>query len=255
MNKNYVGQFVGVVPPSAFATLGYPKQLLLMFDSLALDLGAVGLSLEDRKIIKDSMVEINWLLKSEMLTLLSGLQASNELRPSEQSIEHARNTLGVSQVTHERFNAYLLRKKGIDAVPIMSPFEDLDIDAEADRDAVIRLTIRSFPVPTDITPWEAIADFRSDKEARGKFWSLKQWINKVGKNGLKNYEVTDELKSLLNEYSKSMNLHKLKNETGVFEVLVTTTASVAEDLVRFKWSSIVKSVFQVHRQGVKLLEG
>ena len=77
MNKNYVGQFVGVVPPSAFATQGYPKQLLLMFDSLALDLGAVGLSVEDRKIIKDSMTEINWLLKSEMLTLLSGLQASN----------------------------------------------------------------------------------------------------------------------------------------------------------------------------------
>ena len=148
----------------------------------------------------------------------------------------------------------MLRKKGIDAVPIMSPFEDLDIDAEADRDAVIRLTIRSFPVPTDVTPWEAIADFRSDKEARDKFWSLKQWINKVGKNGLKNYEVTDELKSLLNEYNQSMNLHKLKNEMGVFEVLVTTTVSVAEDLVRFKWSNVAKSVFQVHKQRVKLLE-
>lgn len=252
MSNNYIGKFVGVIPPRSFATLSYPKQLLLMFDGLAIDLGQNGLDTEDRQIIKDSMSEIGWLSQSGLLTLLSGLHASNEMRPSKEAVERARQAFGSSQVTHERFNAFLLRKKGIDAVPIVNQFEDMDLDANADRDAVIRLTIREFPVPSDITPWEAIQDFKHDKDAQDKYWALRRWVNKTGKCGLKHYEVTDELRGLLNDYEKSMKLHKMKHQTGIFEVVVCTTTGILEDLVKFKWSDAMKAVFDVQRQDVKL---
>ncbi|HFQ5433778.1 TPA: hypothetical protein ACGVBV_004286 [Vibrio vulnificus] len=254
MNNNFVGQFVGVVPAFAFESLAYPKQLLLMFDALAIDLGGNGLNPQERRIIQSQMPEISYLVKEEMLTLLSGLLASNEMTPSQSSILNARKTLTTGLITAERFNAQKLRAKGIDAVPISHPFEDLDIDSEITRDSAIRLTLREFPVPSDSTPWEGIRDFRSDKEATDKFWELKQWMNKAGKSGLKQYEVQDELRGLINEYNKRMSLHKLKQQTGTFEVVVTTTASVAEDLVKFKWSNAIKSIFQVHKQDVKLLE-
>ena len=189
MNKSYVGQFVGVIPPRAFSDLAYPKQLLLMFDSLALDIGHLGLSSTDKQIIEISMGEIGYLAQSGMLTLLSGLLSENELTPSKKSIEKARKLLGGKQVTHERFNAFLLRKKGIDAVPIMNQFEDLDIDQKVDRDTAVRLTIREFPVPSDLTPWEAIIDFRNDEDARKKFWDLKDWMNKIGSCDQKHYEL------------------------------------------------------------------
>ncbi|TAN71216.1 MAG: hypothetical protein EPN17_02175 [Methylobacter sp.] len=254
MINDYIGKFVGVIPPRAFSSLSYPKQLILMFDGLAIDLGQNGLNVEDRQIIQKSMTEIGWMSQSGLLTLLSGLQASNELIPSKKAMEHARQAFGLRQVTHERFNAFLLRKKGIDAVPIMNQFEDMDLDSGTDRDAVIRLTIREFPIPSDLTPWEAIQDFKRDKEAQDKYWSLRKWINKTGKSGLKHYEVTDELRELLNEYDQSMKLHKMKHETGAFEVVVCTTTEILEDLVKFKWSNAVKAVFDIHRQDVNLLE-
>lgn len=254
MIDNYIGKFIGVIPPRAFSSLSYLKQLMLMFDGLAIDLGQGGLNAEDHQIIKKSMAEIGWLSQSGLLTLLSGLQASNESSPSKKAIAHARETFGSRQVTNERFNAFLLRKKGIDAVPIMNQFEDINLDADADRDAVIRLTIREFPIPSDVTPWEAIQDFKHDKQAQDKYWALRQWINKTGKSGLQNYEVMDELRGLLNEYDKSMKLHKMKHQTGAFEVVVCTTTAVLEDLVKFKWSDAMKAVFDIHRQDVKLLE-
>jgi len=254
VNKNYVGQFVGVIPAFAFENLAYPKQLLLMFDSLAIDLGSAGLSPREREIVQAMMPELSYLINEEMLTLLSGLLASNELTPSESSMLNARSTLAAGVVTPERFNAQKLRSKGIDAVPISHPYEDLDIDAEVTRDSAVRLTLREFPIPSDVTPWEGIQEFRCDKEARDRFWELKKWMNKAGKSGLKQYEVQDELRGLINDYNKSMSLHKLKQQTGTFEVVVTTTASVAEDLVKFKWSSAIKSIFQVRKQDIKLLE-
>ncbi|WP_412536993.1 hypothetical protein [Marinobacter sp. MIT932201] len=254
MNKNYVGQFVGVVPALAFENLSYPKQLLLMFDAIAINLGGSGLSPRENEIVREMMPEISYLMKEEMLTLLSGLLASNELIPSESSMLNARQTLDSNVVTPERFNAKKLRSKGIDAVPISNPYEDLDIDSDITRDSAVRLTLREFPVPSDLTPWEGIQEFRADKEARDRFWELKKWMNKAGKSGLKQYEVQDELRGLINDYDKSMSLHKLKQQTGTFEVVVTTTASVAEDLVKFKWSSAIKSIFQVQKQDIKLLE-
>jgi len=254
MNKNYVGQFVGVIPALAFENLAYPKQLLLMFDSLAIDLGMSGFSSKEQEIIRSIMPELSYLMKSELLTLLSGLLATNEIVPTGSSLIHAGQTLTSETVTCERFNAQKLRAMGIDAVPITNPYQDMDIDSDINRDAAIRLTLREFPVPSEITPWESIEEFRQDPEARKNFWELKKWMNKVGKSGLKQYEVHDELRGLINDYDKSMKIHKLKHQTGSFEVVVTTTAQVAEDLVKVKWSDAIKSIFQVHKQNVKLLE-
>jgi hypothetical protein len=221
---------------------------------LAIDIGTNGLSPTERLIVQKQMPEISYLVKEEMLTLLSGLLASNEMTPSKTSVLNARNILVTGEVTPERFNAKKLREKGIDAVPISHPYQDLDVDAEVTRESAVRLTLREFPIPSDSTPWEGIRDFRSDKDARDKFWDLKKWMNNAGKSGLKQYEVQDQLRGLINEYDKSMSLHKLKQQTGTFEVVITTTASVAEDLVKFKWSNAIKAIFQVHKQDIKLLE-
>jgi hypothetical protein len=253
-SQPFIGQFVGIVPPAAFGTLWYPKQLLLMFDRLAIDLGTKGLDSEERSILQAAMPEINSLVQLEMLTLLSGLLASKSDRPSRSELVRARSTIVRGSVTPERLNALELRKKGIDAVPLMRSGFTADADAVADRDAVIRITLREFPAPSDATPWESIQDFRKDQSARDKFWELKRWINKTGKAGLKEYEVMDELGSLMSDYNQCVKLHKMKTQASVLEVLVTTTVGVAEDLVKFKWSSAAKSLFKVGRENIALME-
>lgn len=128
------------------------------------------------------------------------------------------------------------------------------MDSVADRDAVVRLTLCEFPAPSDTTPWESIEDFRRDKDARNKFWDLKRWINKAGKSGLTQYEVADELMGLMNDYTKHFTLHKMKAQVSVLEVLVTTTAEIAENLVKVKWSKAAKSLFKVGKQNIALFE-
>lgn len=206
------------------------------------------------------MPEIKWLLDSGMVTLLSGLMATNAYEPTLAELERARTTLSTSAVTFERLNALALRKKGIDAVALakssdVGSADDIDdIDDIADRDAVVRIALNEFPAPSDATPWESIEDFRRDKEARDKFWALKSWINKTAKAGLKQYEVVDELQSLMNDYAHYLRLHKMKTQVSVLEVLVTTTVGIAEGMVKFKWANAAKSIFKVGKANIALLE-
>jgi hypothetical protein len=51
-----------------------------------------------------------------------------------------------------------------------------------------------------------------------------------------------------------MNIHKMKAQRGILEVLVTTTAEVAENLLRFKVSTAAKAIFAVKDHKLKLLE-
>ncbi|HDY87284.1 MAG TPA: hypothetical protein ENH82_04105 [bacterium] len=254
MNKKFERQFVGVVPISIFDNLSYPKQFLLMFDCLAIDLGIKGLDKVERSTLKSRMPEIQKLIDNEMLTLLSGLMASNEIEPSKSAVLNAQHALATGVITPERFNAQKLRDKGIDAVAITQPYNDAGIDGEVTRDSAIRITLSEFPMPAVDTPWEAIRDFRLDKDAVHNFSKLKVWMNNAGKLGLKEYEIKDELRFLISEYSNSMSIHKLKKSSGTFETVVTATASAIDGFARLNFTDAMKSIFQIHKQDVKLLE-
>jgi len=248
------GQFIGVVPPSAFETLWYPKQLLLMFDCLAIDLGQKGLSSEDRAIMGRSMGEISWLINSQMVTLLSGLLASNSATPTRKELQHARQTLVSSDITFERLNAKKLRDLGIDAVPLTRSNVLNHADAVADRDTVVRLTLLNFPAPSDTTPWESVEEFRRDPDARRKYSQLKKWINETATHGLKQFAVVDELRGLISDYQKHIELHKMKARLGVWEMLVTTPAEIAENLIKFKWAKAAQAPFKAAKQIITLME-
>ena len=79
-------------------------------------------------------------------------------------------------------------------------------------------------------------------------------MNNAAKKGLKQYEILDELRGLVQEYQNNINYHKMKHTHSSLEVAVTTTVSVAEDLVKFKWSDAVKSIFNISKQNIALLQ-
>jgi hypothetical protein len=154
-----------------------------------------------------------------------------------------------------RYTASELRARfGIDAIAVPSVIDVQNADATAGHEAVVRIALSEFPLPDESTPWQNIQDFRRDKGARSQFSRLKQWINRTGKAGLKEYEVADELRELLYEYEYGMKLHKMKAQRGILEVVVTTTAEVAENLLRFKVSNAAKAIFAIKDYKLKLLE-
>jgi len=269
-----LGKFVGVVPAMSFQNVSYLKQLLLMFDRLALDLGTSGMSLVERRILTNASKDIEWLSREQLLTTLAGLAAGSDLGVRraevpvfggsfiEAGIRGGGYLMGRVGGLHRvaagsglRYTASELRAKfGVDAVAVPPNIEVANADAPAGHEAVVRIALSEFPLPPESTPWQNIRDFRSDDGARSQFSRLKQWINRIGKAGLQEYEVSDHLRELLYEYEESMNLHKMKAQRGILEVLVTTTAEVAENLLRFKVSTAAKAIFAVKDHKLKLLE-
>jgi hypothetical protein len=242
-----------------------------MFDRLALDLEDSSTSLVERRILSNAKQDIDWLRRARLLTTVAGLVATGQPRGAEVPVDGEdflapvsggrANLMGrVGGLLHVatqglRYTAAELRQTyGIDAVAVPTGIEVQNADATAGREAVVRLVLNEFPMPSEANPWEKIQSFRSDSKARGQFSRLKQWINGIGKAGLREYEVSDKLHELLFEYEESMNLNRLKTERGKLEVIITTTAEIADSLVRLKLSAAAQAVFAVKEHKMKLLE-
>ncbi len=272
--ENIVGHrnFVGVVPPITFKTLGYPKQLLLMFDKIAVDL-TNNLTDYEHKIITSARPEIDWLSSAGMLTTLSGMIASEnpEINKNEVQIKNdfllpRRLAIDLNKFAKTSLQAYngmndmrviaakLRELKNIDAVAVGSADTPIILDRKADRDDVIKITLGQFPIPSDITPWENIVSFKKEERTTEQFYRLKNWINKTGREGLRSYEVIDELKGLLMNYEQGMKHYEMEANLGVLEVIVKTTADIAEGIARFKFSKVVEPFFRATHKRTKLLE-
>ena len=125
---------------------------------------------------------------------------------------------------------------------------------EPGPDAVAQIVLKSIPIPEEQTPWEDILEFREDIEARGHFYRLKSWMNSLVSAGHSPHEVEDELRELLFEYENFMKIHRMKFNLGLLETIVTTSAEVAEGLVKFKWSKAAKSLFSLKHRHIDLLD-
>jgi hypothetical protein len=269
------GTFVGVIPPSAFGTVCYPKRLLLMFDSLALDTGQGGLkSIHQLLTAKDG--DFRWLRDEGIVTTVSGLigdgilgQGRVRTTPVEvvggdllgpvfgkhvDVVGRAAHLASTVQVALRHAAAKLRTLHGIDAVAIPSVATPQDVDSKANRDTVIRLTLTEFPSPSDDSSWRDIIEFRRDPQAKAQFARLKAWINKTAKLQLTQFEVHDELHQLIAQFEAHIRSHQMRPQPGVIEVVVTTTAEVADDLVKIHWPGADKSGFRIQRDKIRLLD-
>lgn len=268
-----IKKFIGVISPMAFETLWYPKRLLLMFDELVVDLNSK-LSGYESYVINQSRNEIEWLADNGLLTVLSGLIAiSNKPNLNKKQIsisgdnilpkelgkslnKYTESTLSAEMGSpHLREIASDLRSlRGLDAVVVSPPDKFQNVDSTVTRDSVVRISLSEFPMPSDSTSWENIIEFRKNEKHKIQFQHLKVWMNKMGKSGLTEYEVTDVLRDIIYTYKHELELSKMKVQRGTLEVILTTTAEVAENLLKLNVATAMKSIFQVNKEYLKLIE-
>jgi hypothetical protein len=58
----------------------------------------------------------------------------------------------------------------------------------------------------------------------------------------------------MSRYERALKLEKMKRDTGVVETVVTTTAEIAESLVKARWSNIAKKLFEVRHKQIDLMK-
>ncbi|MBL7891067.1 MAG: hypothetical protein JNL63_00445 [Bacteroidia bacterium] len=123
----------------------------------------------------------------------------------------------------------------------------------ASKTEIINLVIEQMPVPNDKTPWENIIEFKNNPDNKGRFAGLRNWVNKSVKSGLTTPEIKDELDYLLYQYSKSLELHKIKHNSGILQTFVVGTAEIIENVAKLNFSDIAKGVFSATQSKVDLL--
>jgi len=79
-------------------------------------------------------------------------------------------------------------------------------------------------------------------------------MSEIARAKLPRNEVEEKLEYLIDQYHRHLSLHKLKINAGTFETVVVTGAEIAEDLLKFNWGKIGKTLFSFRYRKISLME-
>jgi len=121
---------------------------------------------------------------------------------------------------------------------------------------IIESIIILYKVKTIISdvPWEQILDFRNDENSKIHIVNLRRWINKLSCENLSITDLQEEIDYLISSYHDHMKFHKMKTQLGIIETIISVPLDIAEQLIKFKWSDIAKSLFFIRKKKLALME-
>ncbi len=158
------------------------------------------------------------------------------------------------ETTNRLFAIQLRELENLEAYPILLSDIKVNEESEAKRSDIIQITLNSLPMPSETTSWEQIEDFRNDNDSKNKFLDLRNWMNEVARNKLSPLEIEQKLEFLVSQYQRQIKLHNLKTKTGTMEIFLISGAEVFENLAKFSFSKIAKSIFSIKHRKIELME-
>lgn len=109
------------------------------------------------------------------------------------------------------------------------------------------------PVPGDLTPWERILDFRQEKENWSYFLNLRNFIRDSVNGGLRISDIKDEIEHKLYIAERNLKNKKIEFQYKCVETILVSSVEVIEDILKFKWSNVIKKAFSIRRAREDLL--
>jgi hypothetical protein len=151
------------------------------------------------------------------------------------------------------------RIDGLEASAVLSQqprWDYLEEMIEAPRPStnVVDVVLDKLPMASELTPWEAIFDFKADTEAQGYLNKLKIWMRNVARRKLTATEASEELEDLLFEYKKHLKMHKLSCRRGTLGGTFVAAAEILEDLAKIKWGKAAGAVVSIFDNRLELLK-
>jgi hypothetical protein len=119
---------------------------------------------------------------------------------------------------------------------------------------LIEVVLDKLPMPSELTPWEAILDFKADKDAQGYLQGLKVWMGDIVRQKLTATEASEKLDWLLFQHKKHLEMHKLSYRWGTVGGTFVATAEILEDLVKIKWGKAVGAVVSIVDRRLELMK-
>ena len=119
---------------------------------------------------------------------------------------------------------------------------------------VISVLIKQFPTISIKTNLEDFIAFKNDPSTVLKLARLRDWVLEISKKDYSEKEIEQKIEYLLREYSKQLEIHKLKYNVGTLETFITTTLEILENVVKLNFSKAAKTVFEIGNRDLNLLE-
>lgn len=152
-----------------------------------------------------------------------------------------------------RRNAALLSNAGVqDAVVLGSLYRSPE--GATNKTELWKVVISEMPLLDERTPWDDVLAYRGDDHTQHLARNLRMWIRKSLSNEWSEDDVRDEIRELVYQYEKHMQLAHLKANKGPLEFLLTGLAEFAEDLVKLRFSRLGTVASIVRERRVQLLE-
>jgi hypothetical protein len=212
--------------------------------------------------------ELDWLAEQGLVQVIPYIQTADEFI---ESIDIAFfESLRTQKVTDESFVRSAIRldldfycrmhaidmrlKQGVEAIAHVELPEHLFKKGSVPTSDLLAMTVGFLPRPDEQTSWQQILDYRSDPDSQAKYLDLRNWMNETVTANLSPTEAEEKLEYLVSQFERHMALHKLKTKRSILETVIVSAAEIAEDLVKFKWGKLAKSLFAIGRKKAELLE-
>jgi hypothetical protein len=117
---------------------------------------------------------------------------------------------------------------------------------------VLNISFKYFPIPDDTCAWQDIIDFK--EELKNKQWSFRHFLAELATKKKTEAAVREEIEYLLNEYEHAMELQQMKASHSFVDVFIITPIEILEDIVKFKWSDILKGGMAARKRKIELME-
>lgn len=225
-----------------------------MFNNIANELEYIhnkGLLIEAFKPGEVFEVEAKSSIIKEILQVRDQLSAASDVPIN--TLEKRLDDFRVRKELEARLACIKLNhdENNIIAFPLVSQLKSLP-NVKATKQDVIKLVVNYLPVPDNKTPWDNIFEFKSNPDNKGQLAGLRDWMNKAVKSGNSINEINDELEYLLSQYTRSLEIHKIKYKTGILQTLLVGGAELVENLMKFKFSAIAKGLFSAQTAKAEL---
>jgi hypothetical protein len=168
--------------------------------------------------------------------------------------------------SHWQFSArmcarYMQRSEGLEASAVLSsplaiPNQMKRVYDELPRTStdLIEVVLDKLPMPSELTPWEAILDFKADTEAQGYLQGLKVWMGEITRQKLTATKASEKLDWLIFQHKKHLEMHKLSYRWGTLGGTFVAAAEILEDLAKIKWGKAAGAIVSIFDKRLELMK-
>lgn len=119
---------------------------------------------------------------------------------------------------------------------------------------VVSLVIKKFPDISLNTPIDQILEFKEDTDIQSSYYELRDFITSIASSNLSLKEIEDKIEYLQDQYNQSLTIHKAKFGTSQIEIICLIGAKVIEELATLKFSDALKTIFELRKRKLLMLE-